>query len=126
MNIHKNAPQTPRGREAMVRAVMNDGLSRTAVARQFRATPKTVAKWVKRFREQGADGMHDRSSRPHSSPSQTAFATCAEIERLRRDRYTQDQIAAATGASRNRQPQPQTLQPEPAGLPRTKRAKAQI
>ena len=49
MNIHKNAPQTPRSREAMVRVVVDDGLSGAVVARQFRTTPKTVAKWVKRY-----------------------------------------------------------------------------
>ncbi|UQR68113.1 helix-turn-helix domain-containing protein [Bradyrhizobium sp. C-145] len=32
---------------------------------------KTVAKWVKRFRAEGVDGLRDRASRPHSSRSQT-------------------------------------------------------
>lgn len=100
MNTHKNAHLTAKGREAMVRAVVDDDMSAAAVARQFRTTPKTVAKWVKRFREHGVDGLHDRSSRPHSSPSQTPVATCDHVETLRRDRYTQDQIAAATGLSR--------------------------
>ena len=100
MNTHKNARLTPKGREAMVRAVVDDGMTPTAVARQFRTTPKTVAKWVKRFRELGVDGLSDRSSRPYSSPSQTPLATREHVEKLRRDRYTQDQIAAETGLSR--------------------------
>lgn len=100
MNMHKNAPLTPKGREAMVRLVVDDGMSSTIVARQFRTTPKTVTKWTKRFREFGVDGLHDRSSRPRSSPSRTPLATCDEVERLRRDRYTQDQIAVTTGLSR--------------------------
>jgi hypothetical protein len=33
-------------------------------------TPKTVAKWVARFRAEGVDGLRDRSSRPLSLPSQ--------------------------------------------------------
>ena len=49
MNSHKNAPLTPKGREAMVRCV-EAGLSKAAAARQFNTTPKTVAKWVERFR----------------------------------------------------------------------------
>ena len=65
MNIHKNAPLTPKGREAMVRSVVEGGLSQAAAAGQFNTTPKTVAKWVKRFRAEGVDGLRDRSSRPH-------------------------------------------------------------
>src|SRR6478672_12760812 len=65
MDTHKNAPLTPKGREVMVRSVIEGGLSKAAAAGQFNTTPKTVAKWVKRFRAEG-DGLLDRSSRPHS------------------------------------------------------------
>jgi transposase len=50
MNSHKNALLTPRGREPMVRAVVDGGLSKATVAGLYRTTPKTVAKWVGRFR----------------------------------------------------------------------------
>jgi transposase InsO family protein len=93
MDTHKNAPLTPKGREAMVRSVTEDGLSRTVAARQFNTTPKTVAKWVERFHAEGVDGLRDRSSRPLSLPSQTPPATSAAIEALRRQRYTGKQIA---------------------------------
>src|SRR3954467_4992287 len=83
MDVHKNAPLTPKGREAMVRSVVEGGLSKADAAFQFNTTPKTVAKWVKRFRAEGVDGLRDRSSRPHSSPSQTPPATCTAIEALR-------------------------------------------
>ncbi|MGY3116184.1 transposase InsO family protein [Bradyrhizobium sp. S3.14.4] len=99
MNIHKNAPLTPKGREAMVRSVVEGGLSQADAAYQFNTTPKTVAKWVKRFRGEGVDGLRDRSSRPHSSPSQTPPATCAAIEALRRQRHTGKQIAAEVEVS---------------------------
>lgn len=99
MNIHKNAPLTPKGREVMVRAVMDGGLTQAAAARQFNTSPKTVGKWVKRFKEGGVDGLRDRSSRPHSSPSQTPPATCTSIEALRRQRRTGQQIAAEVGVS---------------------------
>jgi len=46
MDTHKNASLTPKGREMMVRAVVDLGLSKAAVARQFNTTPKTVAKWI--------------------------------------------------------------------------------
>ncbi len=100
MNMHKNARLTPKSREAMVRAVVDHGNTLAAVAQRFATTRETVRKWVRRFREFGVDGLSDRSSKPHSSPSQTAPATRDEVERLRRDRCTQDQIAAATGLSR--------------------------
>ena len=99
MDTHKNAPLTPKGRETMVRSVVEGGLSRAAAARQFNVTPKTVAKWVKRFRAEGVDGLRDRSSRPHSLPGQTPAAACAAVEALRRRRYTGKQIATEVGVS---------------------------
>lgn len=94
MDTHQNARLTPKGREAMVRAVVDGGLSKTAAARQFNTTPKTVRKWVERFRAEGVEGLRDRSSKPLSSPDQTPAATCAAVEALRRQRYTGKQIAA--------------------------------
>src|ERR1700757_3999200 len=97
MNVHKNAPLTPKGREAMARSVVEGGLSQADAAYQFNTTQKTVAKWVKRFRAEGVEGLRDRSSRPHSSPSQTPPATCAAVEVLRRPRHPGKQIAAPVG-----------------------------
>jgi transposase InsO family protein len=99
MDVHKNAPLTPKGREAMVRSVVEAGLTQAAAARQFNTTAKTVAKWVKRLRAEGVDGLRDRSSRPHSLPSQTAPATGTAIETLRRQRHTARHIAAEVGVS---------------------------
>jgi transposase InsO family protein len=99
MDTHKNAPLTPKGREAMVRCVIEGGMSKAATARKFNTTAKTVGKWVERFRAEGVDGLRDRSSRPLSLPGQTAPATCVAIEALRRQRQTGEQIAAAVGVS---------------------------
>jgi transposase InsO family protein len=99
MDIHKNARLTPKGREEMVRAVVDGALTKAAAARRYNTTPKTVAKWVKRFRAEGGDGLRDRPSRPLSSPDQTPLATCAAVEALRRQRYTGKQIAAEIGVS---------------------------
>jgi transposase InsO family protein len=99
MDTHKNAPLTPKGREAMVRCVIEGGFSKATAALRFNTTPKTVAKWVKRFRVEGVDGLRDRSSRPLSLPSQTAPATCAAVAALRRQRHTGKQIAAEVGVS---------------------------
>jgi transposase InsO family protein len=99
MDTHKNAALTPKGREVMVRAVLDSGLTKAAAARQFHTTAKTVSKWVKRFQEQGVDGLRDRPSRPLSSPDQTPAAACAAVEALRRQRHTGKQIAAEVGVS---------------------------
>ena len=99
MNSHNNARLTPRGREQMVRAVVDKGISMAAAARQFNTSAKTVAKWVRRFRDLGVEGLRDRSSRPRSSPSQTPLATCETVEVLRRKRHTQAAIAAELGLS---------------------------
>ena len=95
MDAHKNASLTPRGREAMARGVVEGGLSKAAVARQFNTTPKTVGKWVARFQAEGRAGLMDRSSRPHSSPSQTGPAACEKVEALRGPA----EIAAEVGVS---------------------------
>src|SRR5947209_15590238 len=75
MDTHKNARLTPKGREEMVRAVADRGMSKAAAAHQFNTTPKTVGKWVDRFCAEGVDGLRDLSSRPLSSPNQIPLAT---------------------------------------------------
>ena len=99
MDTHKNAPLTPKGREQMVRAIVEGGLTTAGAARRFNTTPKTVSKWVDRFRTEGVEGLRDRSSRPLSSPGQTPQATCAAVEAMRRQRYTGEQIAVALAIS---------------------------
>src|ERR1700722_12196329 len=99
MDIHKNAPLTPKGREAMARCMIDGGMSQAAAARRFNTTPKTVPKWAEPFRPDGGDGFPDTSSRPHSPPSQTPPAACAAIEALRRQRRTGKHIAVEVGVS---------------------------
>jgi transposase len=64
MDIHDNARLTPRGREAMVRAVVDQGCTQAEAARRFNTSAKTVGKWVRRFGANGIAGLRDRSSRP--------------------------------------------------------------
>src|SRR5262245_5180051 len=97
MDTHKNARLTPKGREEMVLAVVDRGMSNAAAARQFNTTPKTVGRWVGHFCAEGVDGLRDRSSRPLSSPSQIALATADAVVNLRRERRTQEHIAAEIG-----------------------------
>jgi transposase InsO family protein len=98
MNVHKNARLTPRGRERIVRQV-EGGQTPEAVAEAAGVCPRTVRKWVERYRREGLTGLQDRSSRPHRLRQPTPAAVVEEIERLRRQRWTGKQIAVKVGVS---------------------------
>jgi transposase InsO family protein len=97
MDVHKNARLTPAGREVMVRRVVEGGQTTKAVSEAVGVCPRTVRKWVDRFRAEGVAGLEDRSSRPHRLHQPTPPQTVAQIEALRRQRCTQAQIARETG-----------------------------
>jgi transposase InsO family protein len=98
MNIHKNARLTPHGRERIVQQVMG-GRPPKAVAEAAGVCPRTVRKWIDRYRREGLAGLCDRSSRPHRLRKPTPQAIVEQIEALRRQRYTGRQIAAGLGIS---------------------------
>ena len=58
-----------------------------------------AAKWVRRFRQAGADGVRDRSSHPHRLRPPTTAELVARIEVLRRQRWTGARIAQQTVVS---------------------------
>jgi transposase-like protein len=64
MNMHKNARLTPLGRERIVRQV-ESGQTPEAVSETAGVCPRTVRKWVERYRRDGLAGLQDRSSGPH-------------------------------------------------------------
>jgi len=98
MNVHKNARLTRHGRERIVRQV-ESGQAPEAVAEAAGVCPRTVRKWVDRYRREGLDGLNDRSSRPHRLRQPTGMEVVEMIERLRRQRWTGKQIAAEAGVS---------------------------
>jgi transposase InsO family protein len=98
MDIHKNARLTPHGREHMVNMVLS-GQTPKAVGEAVGVCPRTVRKWVKRFKAAGPAGLQDRSSRPHRLRQPTPQATVDRIEALRRQRLTGKAIATETGVS---------------------------
>jgi len=93
MNVHKNARLTPIGRERIVRQV-ESGQTPKAVAEAAGVCPRTVRKWVERYRCNGLAGLKDRSSRPHRLYGPTPSSVIEQVERLRRQRHTGKQIAA--------------------------------
>ena len=56
MNIHKNARLTPLGRERIVRQV-ESGQTPEAVSETAGVCPRTVRKWVERYRREGLAGL---------------------------------------------------------------------
>ena len=83
MKLHRNAKSTPSSRLLLVRRVLFDGWSYAAAAEGFAVSVRTVAKWVRRFREGGIPALEDGSSRPGAPPHQTPPATVALIRILR-------------------------------------------
>jgi len=98
MNVHKNARLTPRGREWVVSQVAS-GWTPKAVSEAVGICPRTVRKWVVRYRTEGGNGLKDRSSRPHRLYRPTPQVVVERIEVLRRQRLTGRAIAAEVGVS---------------------------
>jgi len=55
----------------LARCVVEQGWPLRRAADRFQVSATTAARWAGRYREQGAAGMTDRSSRPHRSPRRT-------------------------------------------------------
>lgn len=68
---HRNAPLSETGRLRLARCVVDDGWPLRRAAERFQVSVSTAARWAGRYRDQGAAGMADRSSRPHASPRRT-------------------------------------------------------
>src|SRR5271156_5106971 len=99
MDYHKNAPWTAVSRERLARMVIEDGVRLQAAAGRVSISPKTAAKWVPRFRQFGAAGLADRSSRPLCSPRQTSSLLVEKVLALRRGHMPGYEIARRTGLS---------------------------
>ena len=98
MDIHQNARLTLRSREALVE-IVRGGLGLSRAAASFHVTPKTAAKWVRRYRQEGGAGLRDRSSRPHHSPRATSSSRVGLVIELRRQHRPAYHIARTTGLS---------------------------
>jgi transposase InsO family protein len=77
----------------LVERVLEERWPVTAAAEAAGVTERTVYRWLRRWREEGASGLVDRSSRPLRSPSQLSQAKVEAIRSLRRLRMTAAEIA---------------------------------
>lgn len=99
MDIHKNARLTPKSRALLVDRVLAEGWSVAEASRAAGVSERTGWKWLARFRDEGLDGLHDRSSRPGRC-RRTAPGTRRRIVKLRQARLTCRKIASHVGRSR--------------------------
>jgi transposase InsO family protein len=80
---HRNAPLSETGRLRLARVVVEQGWPLRRAAERFQVSPTTAARWAGRYRQHGAAGMADRSSRPCTSPNRTPRRTERRIVGLR-------------------------------------------
>jgi transposase InsO family protein len=80
---HRNAPLSETGRLRLARCVVDDRWPLRRAAERFQVSPTTAARWAARYRQLGAAGMADRSSRPRTSPYRTPVRAERRIVKLR-------------------------------------------
>ena len=94
---HGNARLTVHGRLLIVHR-HQAGMPQAHIAAAMGVSRKCVKKWIDRFTEEGADGLHDRSSRPHRTPSKTPDEVEQQVIDLRRrERRGPEWIGAELG-----------------------------
>lgn len=101
VHCHPNARRTPAGRAEVFEAV-EAGLTVVAACLAFRVSRRWYYRWLPRWQADRGDGMHDRSSRPLTSPQRLSLATEALISGLRQTTgWGPDRIAAVLGLARS-------------------------
>ena len=94
---HRNARLTFYGRRLLVTRV-ESGMPVSHVAKAMGISRQCAHRWVARYAADGEAGLHDRSSRPHSCPSQTAPRVEQAVLRMRREqRRGQDWLGPELG-----------------------------
>jgi transposase InsO family protein len=81
---HRRAALTPLGRRLLVERVLVGGWTQASAAASAGVSRPTVAKWVRRYRQEGLPGLEDRSSRPHRRPHALPASKVHRILRARR------------------------------------------
>jgi transposase InsO family protein len=93
MKLHGNARTCPNSRRLLIERVIEGGWSVPDAAAAAGISERTVYRWLSRWRQDGALGLLDRSSRPLRSPGQLADAKVQVIRSLRKLRMTAAEIA---------------------------------
>ncbi|HSP17048.1 MAG TPA: IS481 family transposase [Thermoanaerobaculia bacterium] len=93
MDIHKNARSCPASRALLVERVLKQGVSMARATEAIGLSERRGRIWLKRYREESAAGLLDRSSRPQRV-RRTAQRVERRIVRLRQAGLTCRLIAA--------------------------------
>ncbi|MGH3750973.1 MAG: IS481 family transposase [Micromonosporaceae bacterium] len=94
---HRSARTTFHGRLLIVER-SRAGWPQAHIASAMGISRKCVRTWIDRFAAEGAAGLQDRSSRPHSMPTRTAAAVETKVVSLRRrQRLGPDEISDRLG-----------------------------
>jgi transposase InsO family protein len=100
MNVHQNARLTVACRVLLVERILS-GRAKSQTAAELGISVKTANKWLQRYRDQGFEGLKDRSSRPRCSPQATHEVLRSAVVALRRQRLTLISIATQLNLSRS-------------------------
>jgi transposase InsO family protein len=87
---HPRAKLTVEGRLLLVHRVLDLGWPRARAAEAQGCSGATAGKWVRRFAEEGIEGLHDRGSRPRTSPTRLS----AEVEQQILDYRSKHRVGA--------------------------------
>jgi len=101
MNVHSGARSCRASRALLVQRIQVQGWPIDQAAAAAGLSRRSVFKWLRRYREQGAAGLTDRSSRPRRMPRATPAEWQQLILDLRGTRMTGARIAAQLGRPRS-------------------------
>lgn len=101
MNIHPSARSCPASRALLIRRVLEEHWSVRHAAEAIGLSERRAYEWIRRFREEGAAGLADRSSAPRRRPTATPPDRIAVVLELRRHRMHGRQIADRLGMPRS-------------------------
>ena len=69
--LHRTAKLTPFGRQLLVDRILIEGWPPATAAEMLGVSRATAYKWLRRYRDEGAAGLEDRSTRPPSTLHKT-------------------------------------------------------
>lgn len=87
---HRNAALSFEGRRRLVARCLYRPIAH--VAAEAAVSRQCLGKWYARWREHGDEGLHDRSSRPHTSKTATARAVVQRIIAMRKKKWSAARI----------------------------------
>jgi transposase InsO family protein len=95
MKLHGNARTCPNSRRLLVDRVSDRSWTVSAAAEAAGISERTAYRWLSRWREQGVEGLADRSCAPKRIPHRTPADRVQAIAALRRLHMTAAEIAEA-------------------------------